>query len=287
MRKVLLSADSTCDLSPELKERYHVHYYPFHVIFRGVDHLDNVDIRPEDIFAGYREDGSLPKTSAINVQEYLDYFAPFVEQGYDIVHLNLGAALSSAHVHAAEAARQLGHVYAIDSRNLSTGIGQLVIRAGRMIEQGMGAEEVARHVEELRGHVHSSFVLDTMDFLAAGGRCPQLLAYVGKMVKFHPSIVVDNTDGSMSLGKLYRGKPARVLPHYAADTLGRYHDLELDDIFITHSGIEGQLVELVRAAIEEHAHFERIHVTQASCTISSHCGPNTLGILFTTKSACA
>lgn len=96
MRKVLLSADSTCDLSPELKERYHVHYYPFHVIFRGVDHLDNVDIRPEDIFAGYREDGSLPKTSAINVQEYLDYFAPFVEQGYDIVHLNLGAALSTA-----------------------------------------------------------------------------------------------------------------------------------------------------------------------------------------------
>ena len=156
-----------------------------------------------------------------------------------------------------------------------------------MIEQGMGAEEVARHVEELRGHVHSSFVLDTMDFLAAGGRCPQLLAYVGKMVKFHPSIVVDNTDGSMSLGKLYRGKPARVLPRYAADTLGRYHDLELDNVFITHSGIEGQLVELVRAAIEEHAHFERIHVTQASCTISSHCGPNTLGILFTTKSACA
>lgn len=90
MRKVLLSADSTCDLSPELKERYHVHYYPFHVIFRGVDHLDNVDIRPEDIFAGYREDGSLPTTSAINVQEYLDYFAPFVERGYDIVHLNLG-----------------------------------------------------------------------------------------------------------------------------------------------------------------------------------------------------
>ena len=89
------------------------------------------------------------------------------------------------------------------------------------------------------------------------------------------------------LGKLYRGKPARVLPRYVADTLGRYHDLELDDIFITHSGIEGQLVELVRAAIEEQAHFERIHVTQASCTISSHCGPNTLGILFTTKSACA
>lgn len=133
MRKVLLSADSTCDLSPELKERYHVHYYPFHVIFRDVDHLDNVDIHPEDIFAGYREDGSLPKTSAINVQEYLDYFAPFVAQGYDIVHLNLGAALSSAHVHAAEAARRLGHVYAIGSRNLSTGIGQLVIRAGRAV----------------------------------------------------------------------------------------------------------------------------------------------------------
>ena len=286
MHKIILSADSTCDLGDELKARYHVHYYPFHIIYRGHSYQDNVDIRPEQIFAGYYEDGSLPKTSAINVQEYLDYFGPFVQAGYEVIHFNLGAALSSAHEHALAAAKQLGHVYPIDSQSLSTGIGQQVIRAGRLIEAGLSATEVVRRAEELRGHVHASFVIDTMDFLAAGGRCPSLLAHVGKMLSCKPEILVSNADGSMKLGKLHRGKLRHVLPRYVQATLERYPDIICDDVFITHSGIAEEHIAVVREQLQQQLSIERIHVTQASCTISAHCGPNTLGILFVTESAC-
>ena len=285
MRKIILSADSTCDLSPELKERYDVHYYPFHVIYRGKSYQDNVDIHAEELFEGYYEDGSLPQTSAINVQEYVDYFTPFVDAGCDVIHFNLGGALSSAHEHAVLAAKQVGHVYPIDSFNLSTGIGQLVIRTGRLIEEGLPTEEIVERAKELRAHVHSSFILDTLDFMAAGGRCPQVLAHVGKMVDFKPMIQVDNSDGSMGIGGMYRGKLQRVLPRYIEDTLARYPDIVRDDIFVTHSVISQELSDLARDTVASTLGFERIHVTDASCTISSHCGPNTLGILFVTESA--
>ncbi|WP_139653562.1 DegV family protein [Raoultibacter phocaeensis] len=283
MKHVILSADSTCDLSPELKQRYDVQYYPFHIIYRDTSYTDNVDIKPEDLYEGYYEDKSLPQTAAINVQEYLDHFRPFVEAGCEVIHLNLGGALSSAYENACKAAEQLSGVYPIDSRNLSTGIGQLVIRAGRMIEEGRSAEEVAREIGMMRSRVHSSFVLDTLDFMAAGGRCPQVVAHVGKMVSFKPEILVDNKSGSMGIGRIYRGKLKKVLPRYVEDTLARFTDIVCDDLFITHSGVASELIELVRSEVLSRLPVENIHVTQASCTISSHCGPNTLGILFVTE----
>lgn len=283
MKHVILSADSTCDLSPELKERYDVQYYPFHIIYRDRSYTDNVDIKPEDLYEGYYEDKSLPQTAAINVQEYVDHFKPFVDAGCEVIHLNLGGALSSAYGNACKAAEQLTGVYPIDSRNLSTGIGQLVIRAGRMIEEGRSGEEIAREIEGMRSCVHSSFILDTLDFMAAGGRCPQIVAHVGKMVSFKPEILVDNKDGSMGIGHIYRGKLKKVLPHYVEDTLARFSNILCDDLFITHSGVASELIELVRREVLDRLPMKDIHVTQASCTISSHCGPNTLGILFVTE----
>lgn len=286
MEKIILSADSTCDLSAELKEQYHVHYYPFHIIYRGKSYQDNVDIHPEELFEGYYEDGSLPKTSAINVQEYVDYFTPFVEAGYEVIHFNLGGALSSAHEHAVKAAEQVGHVYPIDSWSLSTGIGQLVIRAGRLIEQGLPAKEIVERMKELRSHVHASFILDTLDFMAAGGRCPQVLAYVTDKVKIKPKIRVDNSSGAMGINRIYRGKLQTVLPRYVEDTIKSYKGILCDDIFITHSGIAQELIDIVYETLTGLLDIERVHVTQASCTISSHCGPNTLGVLFVTEGAC-
>lgn len=281
---IILSADSTCDLSSELKQRYKVHYYPYHIIYRGESYQDNVDITPEVLYAGYYEDKSLPQTAAINVGEYLEYFKTFTDQGFEVIHLNLGSALSSAYDNACKAADQLPGVYPIDSHNLSTGTGQLVIRAGRMIEQGLPTVEIVQAIKDMRPRVHTSFVLDTLDFMAAGGRCPQILASVGKMVSFKPEILVNNSDGSMGIGKLYRGKLKRVLPKYVEDTLAKYSDILCDDLFITHSGIDEELIELVRETVLEHLPIENIHTTRASCTISSHCGPNCLGILFVTES---
>lgn len=283
MRKIILSADSTCDLGDELKEKYQVHYYPFHIILEGKDYQDNVDITPGDIFQRYYEKKVLPKTAAINVEEYVNYFRPFVEQGYEVVHLNLGSALSSAHQNCMLAARELKGVYPVDSGNLSTGIGHLVLDAGEMIKEGLGAEEIAGKLNQRKNLVHSSFILDTLKFMSAGGRCSNVMALGVNLLNIKLCIEVNNKDGSMDVGKKYRGSLKKVLPLYVKDKLQEYQGICTDKIFITHSGIDQEYIELVKEAIQEEKEFQNIYVTRASCTISCHCGPNTLGILFETK----
>lgn len=283
MRKIILSADSTCDLGDELKEKYQVHYYPFHIILEGKDYQDNVDITPGDIFQRYYEKKVLPKTAAINVEEYVNYFRPFVEQGYEVVHLNLGSTLSSAHQNCMLAARELKGVYPVDSGNLSTGIGHLVLDAGEMIKEGLGAEEIAGKLNQRKNLVHSSFILDTLKFMSAGGRCSNVMALGANLLNIKPCIEVNNKDGSMDVGKKYRGSLKKVLPLYVKDKLQEYQGICTDKIFITHSGIDQEYIELVKEAIQEEKEFQNIYVTRASCTISCHCGPNTLGILFETK----
>ncbi len=283
MRKIILSADSTCDVGDELKEKYQVHYYPFHIILEGKDYQDNVDITPGDIFQRYYEKKVLPKTAAINVEEYVNYFRPFVEQGYEVVHLNLGSALSSAHQNCMLAARELKGVYPVDSGNLSTGIGHLVLDAGEMIKEGLGAEEIAGKLNQRKNLVHSSFILDTLKFMSAGGRCSNVMALGANLLNIKPCIEVNNKDGSMDVGKKYRGSLKKVLPLYVKDKLQEYQGICTDKIFITHSGIDQEYIELVKEAIQEEKEFQNIYVTRASCTISCHCGPNTLGILFETK----
>lgn len=284
MNDIIISADSTCDLGDELKERYRVRFYPYHIEYRGKSYLDSVDIVPEDLYEGFFEDGSLPKTSAVNVQEYVDYFRSLTAGGAEVIHLNLGGALSSSHEHACLAAREVPGVHVIDSCNLSTGMGQLAIRAARMIEAGGTASEVVAAVEAMRGRVHASFVLDTLEFMAAGGRCPQVLSHVGKALHLRPEIVVDNADGSMHVGRLHHGSMRKALKEYVRNLVTRNEGILTDDIFVTHSGaIDPKLVDGVIAELREQLPgIERIHVTQASCTISAHCGPGTLGVLFVT-----
>ncbi|MBQ9953974.1 MAG: DegV family protein [Eggerthellaceae bacterium] len=285
MGKIILSADSTCDLGDELKAQCRVHYYPYHIEFRGHSYLDNVDITPEVLYAGYYEDGSLPKTSAINVQEYVDYFRSLLEEGDEVIHLNLGGALSSSYDHACLAAREVPGVHVVDSCNLSTGTGQLVIRAARMIEEGMEATDIVAALEALKPRVHASFVLDALEFMAAGGRCPQILSHVGKTLHLRPEIVVDNADGSMHVGRLHHGSMHKALKEYVRDQVKKNPGILTDDVFVTHSGaIAPELIDEVCDNVRELLpDVERIHVTQASCTISCHCGPGTIGILFVTE----
>lgn len=281
--RIILSADSTCDLGKELKERYQVHFYPFHIILDGRDYQDNVDIQAQDIYQAWRERKILPKTAAINVEEYMEYFRPWVEQGFDVIHLNLGGALSSAHQNCVLAARELGHVYPIDSCNLSTGVSLLVIKAAEMIEEGLSAEEIAGRLNAMRSKVHSSFILDTLEFMRAGGRCSAVVAFGANALGLKPCIEVQNTDGSMKVGKKYRGKLEKVLVSYVQDKLRQYEHIDHSRIFITHSGVAQECIASVQEIIRSMAEFEQIYVTQASCTISCHCGPNTLGILFMTE----
>lgn len=283
-RKVILSADSTCDLGEELKARYDVQYYPFHVILEGKDYQDNVDIHIEDIFRAYYDRKALPRTAAINVEEYVEYFRPWVEQGFDVLHFCLGGALSSAQRNCVLAARELGgHVFPIDSCNLSTGISLQIIEAGERIRAGMSAAEIAQAMKEIIPHCHASFILDTLEFMRAGGRCSTIVAVGANLLALKPCIEVDNSDGSMHVGKKYRGNLKKVLPQYVRDKLTQYDRIKRDHLFITYSSIDPSYVELVRQAVLDVMDFKEIHVTTASCTIASHCGPNTLGILFETE----
>ena len=281
--KIILSADSTCDLDSELKERYQVNYFPLHIILDGKDYKDNVDITPKEIYQAYYDRKILPKTAAVNVEEYEAHFRPWGEQGYDVIHINLGSALSSVYQNCCLAAQELGHVHVIDSCNLSTGTGLLVVAAGKMIRQGLDAETIARNLRARTSKCHASFILDTLTFLHAGGRCSSVAALGANMLKLKPCIQVDNRDGRMGVGKKYRGSLDKVLVKYVKDELARYADINPELLFITHSGISDEYIELVREAVEETMHFDEIHITRASCTISCHCGPNTLGILFETK----
>ncbi len=282
-RQIILSADSTCDLDEDLKNRYHVNYFPLHINLNGKDYLNNVNITPEQVYQEYYDNKVLPKTSAVNVEEYMDHFRPWVEQGCEVIHINLGHALSSSYQNCCLAAKELGHVHVVDSGNLSTGTGLTVVAAGKMIAAGMDAEDIAEELRRTTTRRHASFVLDTLTFLHAGGRCSAVAALGANMLKLKPCIQVDNHDGSMSVGKKYRGSLDKVLVKYVRDELSKHTDIDPELLFITHSGIPQEYIDLVKKTVEEMMDFKEIHITKASCTISCHCGPNTLGILFETK----
>lgn len=284
MKKVIISADSTCDLGDELKEKWEIQYFPYHINLEGKDYLDNVTITPDDLYTAYRERKTLPKTSAINVGEYLEHFKKFTDEGYEVVHINLGSGLSSSHQNACLAADELEGVYVVDSKNLSTGTGLLVLKACEMAEDGADAKSIAEKLRSLTSYSHASFVINTLEFLRAGGRCSALAAFGANLLGIKPSINVDNNDGGkMSVGKKYRGKYDRVLLNYVADTLAKHPDYDDSIVFITHSGTDEAYIESVKQYLKENTTFKEIYVTKASCTISCHCGPDTLGILFMTR----
>lgn len=282
-KKVVLSADSTCDLTEELKQQYQVNYYPFYINIQDKDYKDSVDIGLVDIFEIYRNESILPKTAASSIGEFTNHFKQFTDKGYEVVHISLGHSLSSAHDNAKMAAESMDEVYVVDSGNLSTGSGQLVIRAGKMIEEGMSAKEIAEELEKIKPHVHASFVLDTLDFMAAGGRCPAVAAKAAGMLKCKPYLQVDNSDGSLHIGKMYRGKQEKVLYKYVADELGRFDNVIADDLFFTNStGFDKEYLDELESEILKIVPFERVHRGLCNCTIGSHCGPKCLGILFVT-----
>ena len=284
MAKILLSADSTCDVSGELLERCKAKLIPLHIILNEKSYDDGVNIKPDDIYANFAKTGKLPKTSAINTQEYIDIFKPYIDDGYDIIHINLGSAISSSYQNCVTASKEFdGHLYPINSCNLSSGSGHLVIETAKRIEKGMTAPEIAEEIKALVPKCHTSFVIDKLDYLRAGGRCSTLAMLGANLLQLKPSIEVNNNDGSMTVGKKYRGKLENVLIQYVHEQLDKYENIRNDKIFITHAGIGDKYVEIVKNELDKLHYFTEIFIERASCTISSHCGPGTLGILFMTE----
>lgn len=283
--KVLITADISCDLNKPLEERYGVVVMPLHIVIGGKSYEDWVDITPEELYDIFYKTKELPHTTSVSVGEYIEFFKPYVDDGYDIVHLSLGSKLSVTHQSSVLAAAEFpGRVYSVDSCNLSTGSGLLVIKAAEMRDQGLSAKEISEKLVDMQTKSHASFVVERLDFLHAGGRCSTIAMLGANALGLRPSIEVQNDNGgAMVVGKKYRGKYGKVLLQYMEDTLKKYDNIDTDRVFITHAGANPEYVDAVYKELKAKNLFKEIHITRASCTISSHCGPNTLGVLFMTK----
>lgn len=285
-KKVILSADSTCDIGPVLREKFDVQFFDYHIQIGDKSFVDNVDITPGEIFKTWREQGILPKTAAITPGEYAGYFEEWVAAGHEVLHINLGSGITSSYHNCTLAAEDLPGVYVVDSANLSTGFGQLVVKAGEMIAAGMDAAAIQQKLTEMRAYSHGSFVLDTLEFMRAGGRCSAVQAFGANLLNLKVGIQVHNDDGGkMDAGKKYKGPLERALPEYVRDELAGKENLDLTRIFITHTGMEPEIIEMVKGEISKYATFNEVYDTVASCCISAHAGPRTLGILYMTKPA--
>lgn len=280
--KVKIISDSTCDLSKELIEKYDIEILPLYVCLNDKIMKDGLEIKPDDIYAYVDESGKLPSTSAANLGDYLDAFKPWIEQGYEVVHFNISSEFSSSYRNACMAAKELGHCYVVDSRNLSTGQGLVVLHGAEMAKNGAAAEEIFNSCNEITSKVEASFIVDKLDYLYKGGRCSALSAFGANLLSLKPCIEV--VEGKMKPTKKYRGSFGRVLTSYVSDKLKDRDDIDKKRIFVTHTKCDREIVEdVIRAVKEIMPDFEEIVETTAGCTITTHCGPNTLGILYVCK----
>ena len=281
MNKIQITCDSTCDLSPELYARYRIAPIPMGVALGDRLCRDGEDVTPAELFGYVERSGKLPTTSAISVGEYTDFFRPFTEQGMTVVHISLSSALSSSHQNARLAAGELGDVYVVDSRSLSTGSGHLALLGAELAAAGYNGPYIAAALEEMRERLDVSFVLQTLDYLHKGGRCSGIARFGANMLKLRPEIVME--DGTLHVGRLCRGSREKSILDYVRGRLEAAGEVDPDRIFVTHSGVPQETVEKVIALIRELRPFGEVIETVAGSTISCHCGPDCLGILFFRK----
>ena len=280
--KIKITSDSTCDLSPELVEKYNVGIFPLHVILGDKTYSDGVDIKPQDIFDYVQETGVLPKTAAFSAEDYEEFFKKQLE-GYDaLIHFNISSKASASYDNASLASQSFeGKVFVINSLALSTGQGLLVLKACDLAAEGKEPEDIVKAVEELRPKLNTSFVPDVLDYLHKGGRC-SLAALIGaKVLKLHP--LISMKEGQMYAKKKYMGGLEACLKKYIRDLAEEYRSYDKTRCFITHSSCEPEVVEKARAHVKEIFDFNEILETVAGSVVTSHCGKNTLGVLFITE----
>ena len=277
-KPVVITADSTVDLTEDLLRRFQIKTIPLTIIVGRERYLDGQDFTPEDIYKNYRESGLLPKTAAPGIEDLTAFFESFTSQGYEVVHLDISSELSNICNVASIAARELPGVYVVDSRMLSTGIGLLAIEAAECRDRGMDAAHIAAHLNALRDKVSSSFVIDTLEFMWKGGRCSGVVAMGANLLKLKPALTLSG--GKIVVFKKYRGDINKVYRKYIEEQLAG-KKIRPGHIFITESGeISDEVIAELMELVKEKSGCREVHHTRAGCTVSSHCGPKTLGVLF-------
>lgn len=278
---VKIISDSTCDLSPEFIAKYDIDILPLHILLGEDEYEDGKNITPEQIYSWSDENKTTPKTSAPALTDAIELFKPYIDEGREIVCFSISSSMSTSGNVMRIAAEELEAedcITVIDSANLSTGIGLLVIEAAIMAQNNHTVEEIVSAIEALKPNVRASFVVDTLTYLYRGGRCNAVSAMAGGVLKLHPKIVVEN--GAMNASKKYRGKINSAIMTYVKDMEDDLKAARPDRVFITHSGCDRTIVEEVHSYLENLGVFSEILETRAGGVISSHCGPGTLGVLF-------
>ena len=279
--RIKISSDSTCDLSKELVEKFDVAIFPLTVVKDNQAYSDGINITPDEIFAHVAAGGDLCSTTAGSVGEYQEWFEKFAHDYDALIHINISSEFSSSYQNACLAASEFDNVLVVDSRNLSTGQGLVVLEACELANSGMSVEEVKEKLDEFTGKVEASFLLDQLKYMVKGGRCSAVAALGANLLSLKPCIEVKN--GKMSVVKKYRGSYAKCLASYVKDRLANRDDLQRKTLFVTRTPVDDECFKAVENAVKETADFENIYWTKAGCTVSCHCGPGTLGVLFVRK----
>lgn len=280
-KNVIITTDSVCDMPKELLERYQVRMIPLTISEGDHSYKDGVDFTPDDIYELYDSQHLLPKTSAISPQEFVDFFTPLTQDGSEVVHIDISSACSATYQNACMAASELEGVYPVDSLHLTLGQGLLVIEACRLRDAGLSAREIAEQLPAYREKIVTSFVVDTLEYLWKGGRCSGLTAFGANLLQVRPCLEL--REGEIKVARKYRGTMQKVYTQYIRDYLSR-ENIDTRMGFLVHSGrISQETLDQLRQLILELVPFSEVPIVRAGCTVTSHCGPGTVGVIFASK----
>ncbi len=278
---IKIISDSTCDLSPELIHQHDIAIIPLIVMKNDQEYRDGVTITPAEIFAHVAAGGSLCSTAALSVGIYQEEFEKYADQYDGIIHINIGSGFSSSYQNACLAAEEFDNVRVIDSQNLSTGQGLVVLKACELAKTAASLDELADTLREFTTHVEASFLVDKLDYLVKGGRCSSAAALGANLLNLKPCIEV--RDGKMTVVKKYRGNYGKCLANYVKDRLANREDLDNGILFVTKTVVSNECYSAVMEAVNTYGKFCHVYETNAGCTVSCHCGPGTLGVIFIRK----
>lgn len=283
MARTIISTDSPADVPAEIRERYDIRVIPLHIILDDDCFEDGVNIQPDDLYAFYKKTGRLPKTSAVSVAEYTDFFKELTQDGSSVVHISFSSALSATHQNARLAAEDFDNVYIVDSKSLSTGIALLAIKAAQLAQDGLDAKTIAHEMEYKREKVVTTFILDKLEFLYKGGRCSGVAMLGANVLGIKPSIVM--VDGKLQVGKKYRGKLENCQMQYVRDLLKQYAGrIDTDRAFLSRTaGVSDEQMKALQKEIHKTLKFKEYIVSTVGCTITSHCGERTFTFEFMLK----
>lgn len=278
---IKILSDSTCDLPLEVLEKYNITMIPLSVIKDGEQFTDGVNITPAEIFAHVAAGGSLCSTAAINIGEYAEWFGKYAPDYDGVIHINISSEFSCSHQNACLAAEEFDNVRAVDSRNLSTGQGLVVLKACELAKECNNLDELVEKLQTFTDKVEASFLLDRLEYMVKGGRCSAAAALGANLLNLKPCIEVKN--GKMAVVKKYRGNYAKCLASYVKDRLSGRDDLDKATLFVTRTPVTEECLNAVKEAVASYNDFETTYWNEAGCTVSCHCGPGTLGVLFVRK----